>query len=635
MNKALRLSWKRHSLTILLVLISVLSGYGQSNYVVMPKVGGPNDLWRTGGMLTSEVNFRFPNKDTVIRYHDSTGVAKFVRGKLYIHKGTGKSWVYIPDSTYVDSLFATGGGGGGGISSIRFTYPLTGGLITTNGTVTIPAATRSVAGYLDTAKFKEFDDKLDWSDTAGQWLSQSTPVVKTTATYANPSWISSLAWSKITGVPPIGDTLYSQLRDVDLTDLADGQLMMYYTSCSCWRNFDPPYPVVESDPTVNEAAKAISSSDTSSFKEAYRKSLTGVGFNVSTGLLTLNTQDGTNFTRNLDGRYLTANQPINITGAATGSGTTSIPLTLANSGVTAGSYNHVTVNSKGLVTAGDSISYMLYGAAAGGSLSGNYPNPTLANTGVSAGSYGSSTLIPTFTVGADGRLSAAGTASITPTLPSLTSAYIWVGNGSNVATAVSPSGDVTVNSSGAFSLSTTGVAAGSYGSSTAIPTITVNDKGRITGITTNTISPSGGSGVAGEGLQKSATGDTFSLAAPTVYTCTVTSNATTVTATNGRYQQITLTAGSTADTISFSGFGATNSGGCGKLNMRTIVIRQGATPNTGGIYLKGTNFSIAFNSGRMPMCGTTASSTAMILYCHYDPVTTDVVVEYSSDVRKP
>lgn len=114
MSKALRSNWKRHSLTILLVLFSVLSGYGQATNVVFPRVGGPNDFWHTGGMLTSDVNFRFPSKDTVIRYYDSTGIAKFVRGKLYIHLGTGKSWVMIPDSAYVDSLIDAGGGGGGG-----------------------------------------------------------------------------------------------------------------------------------------------------------------------------------------------------------------------------------------------------------------------------------------------------------------------------------------------------------------------------------------------------------------------------------------------------------------------------------------------------------------------------------------
>ena len=50
--------------------------------------------------------------------------------------------------------------------------------------------------------------------------------------------------------------------------------------------------------------------------------------------------------------YLTANQTVTVSGDATGSGTTAIALTLANSGVTAGTYNSVTVNSKGLVTAG-------------------------------------------------------------------------------------------------------------------------------------------------------------------------------------------------------------------------------------------------------------------------------------------
>lgn len=50
--------------------------------------------------------------------------------------------------------------------------------------------------------------------------------------------------------------------------------------------------------------------------------------------------------------YLTGNQSITLSGDATGSGSTGITVTLANSGVGAGTYRSVTVDAKGRVTAG-------------------------------------------------------------------------------------------------------------------------------------------------------------------------------------------------------------------------------------------------------------------------------------------
>jgi phage-related tail fiber protein len=50
--------------------------------------------------------------------------------------------------------------------------------------------------------------------------------------------------------------------------------------------------------------------------------------------------------------YITGNQSITFTGDATGSGSTTVALTLANSGVTAGTYTKLTVDAKGRVTSG-------------------------------------------------------------------------------------------------------------------------------------------------------------------------------------------------------------------------------------------------------------------------------------------
>jgi hypothetical protein len=56
--------------------------------------------------------------------------------------------------------------------------------------------------------------------------------------------------------------------------------------------------------------------------------------------------------------YLTANQSISVTGDATGSGSTSIALTLATVNSNTGTFNNVTVNAKGLVTAASNVAYI-------------------------------------------------------------------------------------------------------------------------------------------------------------------------------------------------------------------------------------------------------------------------------------
>lgn len=78
----------------------------------------------------------------------------------------------------------------------------------------------------------------------------------------------------------------------------------------------------------------------------------GGAYNSTTGVITIPTN--TTHLSNGSG-YITANQPISLSGDVTGNGTTSIPVTLANSGVTAGNYSKVTVDSKGRVTSGTTL----------------------------------------------------------------------------------------------------------------------------------------------------------------------------------------------------------------------------------------------------------------------------------------
>ena len=125
----------------------------------------------------------------------------------------------------------------------------------------------------------------------------------------------------------------------------------------------------------------------------------------------------------------------------------------------------------------------------------------LDNTAVTAGSYGSASAIPTFTVDAQGRLTAAGTASISTsfTVDADSGSDLTI-SGGDTFTIVGGTGLTSVASATdtlTLNLDSTAVTPGSYGGAASVGSFTVDAQGRLTAASSTTIEIALGTNTSG------------------------------------------------------------------------------------------------------------------------------------------
>ncbi len=225
-----------------------------------------------------------------------------------------------------------------------------------------------------------------------------------------------------------------------------------------------------------------------------------------------------------NGKQSSGNYITDLTGDGTASGPGSVALTLATVNSNVGSFGTATqvgtftVNAKGLITAASNASIQiaesqvtnLVSDLAGKQAIGNYITAltgdatasgpgsvalTLATVNSNVGSFGSASSVSAITVNAKGLVTAAASTSIQVAESQVTNLVSDLAGKQAIGNYITAlTGDATASGPGsaALTLATVNSNVGSFGSSTSIPSFTVNAKGLITAASGNVvIAPAG------------------------------------------------------------------------------------------------------------------------------------------------